>query len=98
MLSILGALLVAAGSAVFCMLFSRVRNSEQKYRHLLDTASVAILIADGRTGRIVDANRQAVEMLGPAALDRAQSVQPLLCLTSGDSDICDFSGLVGAKH
>ena len=98
MLSLLGALLIAAGSAVFHRLVGRVANSEQKYRHLLDTASVAILIADGRTGRIVDANRQAVDTLGPAALDRAQSVQPLLCLTSSDSDICDFSGLVGAKR
>jgi PAS domain S-box-containing protein len=66
-LSVVALLLVTAGSAVCFVLLRRITDSEHKYRHLIDTASEAILIADGRTGRIVTANRKAVELLGAQA-------------------------------
>ena len=41
-----------------------LRDSEEKYRRLMETANDAIITADLKTGLIVDANRKAAELLG----------------------------------
>ena len=41
-----------------------VRESEEKYRTLVETAADAIFIADAATGEIVDANRAAEDLIG----------------------------------
>ncbi|MFZ5451166.1 MAG: PAS domain S-box protein [Thermodesulfobacteriota bacterium] len=41
-----------------------LRESEEKYRKLMETANDAILIAEVETGKIIDANPQAQELLG----------------------------------
>ncbi|MDD5423683.1 MAG: PAS domain S-box protein [Candidatus Omnitrophica bacterium] len=42
----------------------KVKESEEKYRKLFEAANDAIIIADMKTGRIVDVNRQAEELTG----------------------------------
>ncbi|HRZ67059.1 MAG TPA: PAS domain S-box protein [Candidatus Omnitrophota bacterium] len=42
----------------------RIKESEEKYRKLFEAANDAIVIADIKTGRIVDANRQAEKLMG----------------------------------
>lgn len=44
--------------------YSRLRDAETRYRMLFQLASEAILIADGGSQRIVDANPAAAELLG----------------------------------
>ncbi len=41
-----------------------LRNSEEKYRKLVETAGDAIIVADAQTGILIDANQKAQEMLG----------------------------------
>jgi PAS domain S-box-containing protein len=41
-----------------------LRNSEEKYRKLIETANDAILIADAETGIIIDANKKTEELIG----------------------------------
>lgn len=41
-----------------------LRESEEKYRKLMETANDAIFIADSATGVIIDANRKAAKLLG----------------------------------
>jgi PAS domain S-box-containing protein/putative nucleotidyltransferase with HDIG domain len=41
-----------------------LRDSEEKYRRMMETANDAILVADSDTGIIVDANQKAEELLG----------------------------------
>lgn len=71
-----------------------MRESEHKYRTLFESLSDAAFLTDEKTGKIIDANRSAVEMLGCErgeilgrkeldflALDRAgaDSAQPVEC-------------------
>jgi len=44
-----------------------LRESEEKYRGLIETASDAIFIIDAETGEIADVNRKGVELLGRSA-------------------------------
>lgn len=100
-LSVLAAVLIVAGSAAYYILFSRITNSEHKYRHLIDTASEAILIASGRSGKIVDANHKAVQMLGPQAVDPDANIFALLAPGSGSGDgvtVHDLMNLIRQKH
>ena len=41
-----------------------LKESEQKYRRLVDTANDAIFVADIATGKIIDANQRAAELIG----------------------------------
>ncbi len=41
-----------------------LRESEEKYRRLIETASDAIFVADAETGIILDANKRAEELIG----------------------------------
>src|SRR5262249_8552563 len=46
------------------MLLRNVQEWEERYWHLIDTATDAILVTDIETGTILDANRRAAEMTG----------------------------------
>lgn len=46
-----------------------LRESEEKYRGLIETASDAIFVMDARSGKIINVNRKALELLGRPAVD-----------------------------
>src|SRR5438270_473062 len=57
-------ILLLIGVALSIMVLSRIRNSEEKYRNLINTANDAILVIDRKTGLVAEANSKASEMLG----------------------------------
>jgi PAS domain S-box-containing protein len=57
-------LLLLIGIALSSAVLKQIRNSEEKYRNLIDTANDGILVIDAETRVILDANNQAGEMLG----------------------------------
>jgi len=61
------ALLLSIGVLLSWVMLRHIREWEEKYRHLLDTANDAILVADVGTGLILEANRKAEELLGVSA-------------------------------
>jgi PAS domain S-box-containing protein len=73
-----GTILVVAGCATCYRLLNRIQESERKYRRLIDTAGEAIFISDGATGRMLESNRKAEEMLGAPARQFIGTAQPLL--------------------
>jgi len=56
--------LLLIGIGLSSVVLKQIRNSEEKYRNLIDTANDAILVIDAETRLILDANSQAGEMLG----------------------------------
>jgi PAS domain S-box-containing protein len=52
-----------------------MRQSEHKYRELFESLSDAAFLADEKTGRIIDTNRSAEELLGCARADIVGSSQ-----------------------
>lgn len=56
--------LLLIGIGLSSAVLTQIRNSEEKYRNLIDTANDAILVIDAETRLILDANSQAGEMLG----------------------------------
>jgi two-component system cell cycle sensor histidine kinase/response regulator CckA len=56
--------LLLIGIGLSSAVLKRIRNSEEKYRNLIDTANDGILVIDAETRLILDANNQAGEMLG----------------------------------
>jgi PAS domain S-box-containing protein len=44
-----------------------LRESEKKYRGLIETASEAIIVIDYESGKIIDVNRKGIELLGRSA-------------------------------
>ena len=94
-------LLLLAGWATYIRLFQRIADSEQKYRHLIDTAGEAIFILDGRTATILDANRKGEHILGGPVEQFTGTVLPLSCLESrehGKVTAPDIAKLIGAKR
>jgi len=73
-------LLLLAGLAMYIRLFQRITDSEQRFRHLIDTAGEAIFILDGRSAAVLDANRKGEQILGAPVEHFAGTVLPLLCL------------------
>jgi PAS domain S-box-containing protein len=94
-------LLLLTGWATYIWLFQKIADSEQKYRHLIDTASEAIVILDGRTAAILDANRKGEQILGGPVEQFTGTVLPLLCLESrehGKVTQAEIAKLIGAKR
>lgn len=58
------AVLLLVGIGLSVLVLRQMRNSEEKYRNLINTANDAILVIDPDTRRIVEANHRASEMLG----------------------------------
>jgi len=93
--------LFLAGLALYIRLFERIAESEQKYRHLIDTAGDAIFILDGQSAVILDANRKGEQILGGPVEQFAGAVLPLLCLEArghGRVTAAEISRLMGAKR
>ena len=57
-------LLLALGVGLSRQLLNHVRQSEEKYHHLVATANDAILVTEADTDFVLEANRKATEMLG----------------------------------
>ncbi|MGA2869703.1 MAG: PAS domain-containing protein, partial [Verrucomicrobiota bacterium] len=93
-------LLLLAGWATYIRLFRKIADSEQKYRHLIDTAGEAIFILDGRTAAILDANRKGEQILGGPVEQFTGTILPLLCLESreqGRVTSAEIAKLIGAR-
>jgi PAS domain S-box-containing protein len=99
--ALLTGILLLTGWATYIRLFQKIADSEQKYRHLIDTAGEAIFILDGRTAAILDANRKGEQILGGPVEQFTGMVLPLLCLESrqhGAVTPADIAHLIGAKR
>jgi two-component system cell cycle sensor histidine kinase/response regulator CckA len=57
-------LLLLMGIGLSSAVLKQIRNSEEKYRNLINTANDAILVIDAQTRLILVANNKAVEILG----------------------------------
>lgn len=57
--------------------YVRLRETEQRYRLLFDQSSEAVLIVDGQTRRVVEANPAAQALLAPALAGTSLVGQPL---------------------
>ncbi len=62
------ALLLLIGIVLSWAVLNQIRNSEEKYRNLINTANDAILVIDAETRLVLEANSKACEMLGIAEL------------------------------
>lgn len=58
------ALLLLIGIGLSSVVLKQIRNSEEKYRNLINTANDAILVIDAKTRIILEANHRACEILG----------------------------------
>ncbi len=56
--------LLLVGIALSTVVLNQIRNSEEKYRNLINTANDAILVVDAKTRVILEANSRAFDMLG----------------------------------
>jgi len=56
--------LLLIGICFSSAILNQVRNSEEKYRNLINTANDGILVIDAASRTILEANQKAVEMLG----------------------------------
>ena len=63
-LAAVAALALLLGLSVSYRLMMRARDADQRYRHLFETASDALVIADHETGVILDANAKLAELTG----------------------------------
>ena len=57
-------LLLLIGIGLSSAMLKQTRDSEEKYRNLINTANDAILVIDSQTRVILEANNKALEMLG----------------------------------
>ena len=57
-------LLLLIGIVLSSAVLKQIRNSEEKYRNLINTANDAILLIDAESRLILEANNKAVEILG----------------------------------
>src|SRR3984957_13783700 len=65
LIALLGSgLLLLIGIGLSSAVLKQIRNSEEKYRSLINTANDAILVIDAETRLILEANSKAVEILG----------------------------------
>jgi PAS domain S-box-containing protein len=98
--AVFSGLLLLGGLALYVRLFQTITDSEQKYRHLIDTAGEAIFILDGQSAAILDANRKGEQILGGPVEQFAGTVLPLLCLETGGHEAVTPEGigrLIGDK-
>ena len=81
-----------------------IQASEERYRALFDHASIAIFVTDHESGRILDANRQALALLGyrkeellampvlPFGAEPGAQASPVPLYASGETTIRTKSG------
>ncbi len=80
-------LLLALGVGLSNQMLEHVRQSDEKYRHLVATANDAILVTDAETGIVLEANRRAAEILGMSCAELIGKRQPDFA-SPGDAAIC----------
>jgi PAS domain S-box-containing protein len=56
------------GASVTFLMLRHIRQTEERYKHLIDTANDGILVIDAETGVIVEANERSGQLLGVPAL------------------------------
>jgi two-component system, cell cycle sensor histidine kinase and response regulator CckA len=62
--SVATVLSLAMGAAVTFLMLRHARQTEERYKHLIDTANDGILVIDAETGRILEGNERSAELLG----------------------------------
>ena len=55
---------VVAGLLFTFFMLRHIRQTEERYKHLIDTANDVILVLDAETGVILDANERSSQLLG----------------------------------
>ena len=58
------ALFLAMGAFFTWLMLRHLRQTDEKYKHLIDTANDAILVFEARTGIILEGNARSTELLG----------------------------------
>jgi len=94
-------LLVTFSATVICLigglllaaLLRYMRQTEQRYKHLIDTANDAILVIDATTGVVVEANARSGEFLGRPTRELVGTRAELIVL---ESDHEAYRGLLKA--
>lgn len=81
------------GGLVFAALLRYMRQTEQRYKHLIDTANDAILVIDAATGIVVEANARSGEFLGRPTRELVGTRAELIVL---ESDHEAYRGLLKA--
>ena len=85
MVSILASgLLLLIGITLSSAVLKQIRNSEEKYRNLINTANDAILVIDAQTRLILEANNKAGEILGISEEDLVGKPESQLYPPKGD--------------
>jgi two-component system, cell cycle sensor histidine kinase and response regulator CckA len=92
------ALLLLAGIGLSVLVLRQMRNSEEKYRNLINTANDAILVIDPETRRIVEANHRAGDMLGLPERDLIGMAEADLYPKEGASSAALLSVQTNGKH
>lgn len=62
--SLATALSLIMGATVTLLMLRHARQTEERYKHLIDTANDGILVIDAETGRILEANVRSAQLLG----------------------------------
>ncbi|MGA8340603.1 MAG: PAS domain S-box protein [Candidatus Sulfotelmatobacter sp.] len=76
--------LLLIGIGLSSAVLKQIRNSEEKYRNLINTANDAILVIDAGTRLILEANNKACEMLGIPEQQLVGKPESQLYPTDGD--------------
>lgn len=81
------------GGLLLAALLRYMRQTEQRYKHLIDTANDAILVIDATTGVVLEANARSGEFLGRPARELVGTRAELIVL---ESDHAAYRGLLKA--
>jgi PAS domain S-box-containing protein len=55
---------LAMGASVTFLMLRHTRQTEERYKHLIDTANDGILVVEAETGMILEANERSAQLLG----------------------------------
>jgi two-component system, cell cycle sensor histidine kinase and response regulator CckA len=92
------AVLLGVGIVLSLVVLKQIRNSEQKYRSLINTANDAIIVIDPATRLIVEANNRAAEMLGISDDELIGMQEARLYPTAAGETLRLLSAEVDARH
>ena len=90
--------LLVLGVGLSILVLRKIRDSEEKYRTLINTANDAILVIDPESGLIVEANNKASEMLGFSERDLIGMPEASLYPKSADESAQLLAARVDGKH
>ena len=87
------AICLVGGLLFTAFMLRYMRQTEQRYKHLIDTANDAILVIDAATGIVVEANARSAEFLGRPTRELVGTRAELIVL---ESDHEAYRGLLEA--